>query len=75
MRADRCWRRHSGCHNQVCKVGGMSRKARIFRREFVKLHIVTDVRGRKIVSCAVTRGLAHDSPVFREMIKRVPDGA
>ena len=25
--------------------------------------IVTDVRGRNIVSCAVTRGRAHDSPV------------
>ena len=45
----------------------------ISRREFVKLHIVTDVRGRKIVSCVVTRGLAHDSPVFRDMIKKVPD--
>ena len=46
----------------------------ISRREFVKLHIVTDVKGRKIVSCAITRGRAHDSPVFREMIKKVPDG-
>ena len=46
----------------------------VSRREFVKLHIVTDVKGRKIVSCAVTRGRAHDSPVFREMIKNVPDG-
>ena len=26
------------------------------------------------VSCAATRGRAHDSPVFREMIKNVPDG-
>ena len=26
----------------------------VSRREFVELHIVTDVRGRKIVSCAVT---------------------
>ena len=46
----------------------------ISRREFVKLHIITDTKGRKIVSCAVTRGRAHDSPVFRQMIKRVPDG-
>ena len=60
---------------RYAKWGGMPRKAHIFRREFVKLRIVTDVRGRKIVSCAVTRGPAHDSPVFREMIKRVPDGA
>ena len=51
------------------------RKTIISRREFVKLHIITDAKGRKIVSCAVTRGPAHDSPVFREMIKRVPDGA
>ena len=46
----------------------------VSRREFVKLHIVTGVKGRKIVSCAVTRGRAHDSPVFPEMIKKVPDG-
>ena len=36
--------------------------------------MVTDVKGRKIVSCTVTRGLAHDSPVFREMIKKILDG-
>ena len=46
----------------------------VSRREFVKLHIATDVRGRKIVSCAVARGRVHDSPVFQEMIKKVPDG-
>ena len=38
----------------------------VSRREFVKLHIVTGARGRKIVSCAVTRGWAHDSPVPRD---------
>ena len=38
----------------------------VSRREFVKLHIATDVRGRKIVYCAVTRGWAHDSPVPRD---------
>ena len=37
--------------------------------------IVIDVSGRKIVSCAVTQRRAHDSPVFREMIKKIPDGA
>ena len=37
----------------------------ISRREFVKLHVMVDSQGRKIVSCAVTRGRAHDSPVFR----------
>ena len=47
----------------------------VSRREFVKLHIVTDVKGRKIVSCAVTPGRTHDSPVFREMIKKVPNGS
>ena len=52
----------------------MPKEATISRREFVKLHIITDVKGRKIVSCAVVRGRAHDSPVFREMIKKVPDG-
>ena len=46
----------------------------VLRREFVKTHIVIDVRGRKIVSCAAMRGLTHDSPVFREMIKKIPDG-
>ena len=43
--------------------------------KFVKLRIVTDVKWRKIVSCAVTWGRVHDSPVFQEMIKKVPDGA
>ena len=52
-----------------------AKKGIISRREFVKLHIVTDVKGRKIVSCAVTLRWAHDSPVFREMIKKIPDGA
>ncbi len=47
----------------------------ISRREFVKLHIVTDVKGRKIASCAVIWGWVHDSPAFQEMIKKVPDGA
>ncbi len=51
-----------------------AKRGLISRREFVKLHVVTDVKGRKIVSCAVTRGRAHDSPVFREMFGKVPDG-
>ena len=46
-------------------VGGCQERSIISRGEFVKLHIVTDVKGRKIVSCVVTRGCAHDSPVFR----------
>ena len=52
-----------------------AKKGVVSRREFVKLHIITDVKGRKIVSYAVTQGRAHDSPVFREMIKKIPDGA
>ena len=51
-----------------------AKKGFVSRREFVKLHLLVDVNGKKIVSCAVTRGYAHDSPVFREMIRRVPDG-
>ena len=51
-----------------------AKRGLISRREFVKLHLMTDARGKKIVSCVVTHGRAHDSPVFREMIKSVPDG-
>ena len=51
-----------------------AKRGLISRREFIKLHVVVDIEGRKIVSCAVTRGCAHDSPVFLEMFKRVPDG-
>ena len=45
----------------------------ISRHEFVKLHVVVYAKGRKIVSCAVTRGRAHDSLVFREMFGNVPN--
>ena len=51
-----------------------AKRGLISRREFVKLHVMVDARGRKIVSCAVTVGRAHDSPVFREMFGNVPDG-
>ena len=51
-----------------------AKRGLISRREFVKLHVMVDAKGRKIVSCAVTRGRAHDSPVFREMFGKVPDG-
>ena len=51
-----------------------AKRGLISRREFVKLHVIVDARGRKIVSCAVTIGRAHDSPVFREMFGKVPDG-
>ena len=46
----------------------------ISRRGFVKLHVLTDAQGRRIVSCEVTGGTAHDSPRFRQMFARVPDG-
>ena len=51
-----------------------AKRGLISRREFVKLHVMVDTKGRKIVSCTVTRGRAHDSPVFREMFEKVPDG-
>ena len=31
----------------------------ISRRRFVKLHVLADARGKKIVSCEVTKGTAH----------------
>ena len=51
-----------------------AKRGLISRREFVKLHVVVDVEGRKIISCAITIGRAHDSPVFWRMFKNVPDG-
>ena len=51
-----------------------AKRGLISRREFVKLHVMVDTKGRKIVSCAVTIGRAHDSPVFREMFGNIPDG-
>ena len=47
----------------------------ISRRRFVKLHVLADARGKKIVSCEVTKGTAHDSPWFRRIFARVPGGA
>ena len=47
----------------------------ISRRRFVKLHVLADARGKKIVSCEVTKGTAHDSPWFRRIFVRVPGGA
>ena len=53
---------------------GGCQKGIISRREFVKPHIVTGVKGKKM--CPVQlQGQAHDLPVVQEMIKRVPDGA
>ena len=47
----------------------------ISRRRFAKLHVLADARGKKIVSCEVTKGTAHDSPWFRRIFARVPGGA
>ena len=47
----------------------------ISRRRFVKLHVLADARGKKIVSCEVTKGTAHDSPWLRWIFARVPGGA
>ena len=46
----------------------------ISRLEFNKLHILVAPHGR-IVTCAVTAGRRHDSPVFREMYGRIPQGS
>ncbi len=47
----------------------------ISRRRFVKLHVLAGARGKKIVSCEVTKGTAHDSPWFRRIFARVPSSA
>ena len=46
----------------------------ISRRRFVKMHVIVGACGKRIVSCEVTRGTAHDSPRFRQMFAMVPDG-
>ena len=45
----------------------------VSRLEFDKLHIIMAPHGR-ISVCEVTYGRRHDSPVFREMSARMPDG-
>ncbi len=45
----------------------------ISRREFDKLHVLMAPHGA-IVTCMVTAGRTHDSPIFREMYGRVPRG-
>ena len=47
----------------------------VSRHKFVKMHVIAGAGGKKIVSCEVTRGTAHDSPRFRQMFVMVPDGA
>ena len=46
----------------------------VSRHKFVKMHVIVDAGGKKIVSCEVTKGTAHDSPWFRRIFARVPDG-
>ena len=50
-----------------------AKKGIISRREFNKLHILMAPHGM-IVTCEVTAGRAHDSPVFRGMYESVPPG-
>ncbi len=50
-----------------------AKKGLISRRLFDKLHIMQTPHG-KIVTCDVTPGQKHDSPIFRKMWKRVPNG-
>ena len=45
----------------------------VSRHKFVKMHVMVDAGGKRIVSCEVTRGTAHDSPKFRQMFAMVPD--
>ena len=54
---------------------GDAKRGIISRRRFVKLHVLADARGKKIVSCEVTKGTAHDLPWFRRIFARVPGGA
>ena len=54
---------------------GEDAKQRIVsRHKLVKMHVIVDAGGKRIVSCEVTRGTAHDSPRFRQMLAMVPDG-
>ena len=45
---------------------GEDAKQRIVsRHKLVKMHVIVDAGGKRIVSCEVTRGTVHDSPRFR----------
>ena len=48
-----------------------AKKGIISRRGFDKLHILLSPHGM-IATCTVTGGRAHDSPIFREMYKKIP---
>ena len=47
----------------------------VSRHKFVKMKVIVDASGKRIVSCEVTKGTAHDSPWFRRIFARVPGGA
>ena len=47
----------------------------VSRHKFVKIHVIVDAGGKRIVPCEVTRDMAHDSPRFRQMFAMVPGGA
>ena len=51
-----------------------AKKGIVSRKLFDKLHVLVSPHGM-IVACEVTRGRAHDSPIFRDMFKMVPDGS
>ena len=46
----------------------------VSRYKFVRMHVMVDADEKRIVSCEVTSGTAHDSPRFRQMFAVVPDG-
>ena len=47
----------------------------VSRHKFVKMHVIVDASGKRIVPCEVMRGTAHDSLWFRRIFARVPSGA
>ena len=51
-----------------------AKRGLVSKHKFVKMHVVVDASGKRIMSCEVTRGTAHDSPRFRQMFAIVPDG-
>ena len=46
----------------------------VSRYKFVKMHVIVDADEKRIVSCEVTSGTAHDSPIFKQMFAVVSDG-
>ncbi len=46
----------------------------VSKRGFVKLHILVRPKG-KIAACETTGGTVHDSPTFRVMFRRIPEGS